>query len=357
MRFDAQIFGFDARFERVKRIVNINVNARRLQNRIAHRHARKRRREVNRVFAVRDLQRAARGSRAFHKNIFHHLHHARQIAERLIALHHRKFGQMRRVHAFVAKIFRDFVHALVHADEQAFQIQFVRNAQIQIAFEFIVVRHKRFRQRAAVQRLKHRRFHFDKIVAVEIRAHRRDNALARAKHRAHIFVHHQIEIALAIARFLVRQAVKFFRHRRDRFGEQHERGNLHRKFARFRFEQCARRLHKIAEVIIFEKILVRFFAEIVLTQKELNASRAIAYIRKRNFACPAIRGHASDECHRAGVLTAFRHFAHLRNHVRARRARRIRVNAAFAQALRFQIPFTFQIVERVNEFHESILDL
>jgi len=61
--------------------------------------------------------------------------------------------------------------------------------------------------------LHHRRFHFYKVASIQEAADRLHYFAALDENFAHILVHDQIDIPLAIAQFHVAQAMPFFRQR------------------------------------------------------------------------------------------------------------------------------------------------
>ena len=58
--------------------------------------------------------------------------------------------------------------------------------------------------------LHHRRFDFDESVGIERAAHRLHQLAALQKDFAHFRIHHQVDVALAIAQFDVGETVPFF---------------------------------------------------------------------------------------------------------------------------------------------------
>ena len=71
---------------------------------------------------------------------------------------------------------------------------------------------KRLGRRAAGDAVHHGRFDFQKIIAIQILTHGRDHFRTNFKGLAHIVIHHQIHIAVAVADFQIGQPVPFFRH-------------------------------------------------------------------------------------------------------------------------------------------------
>ncbi len=83
--------------------------------------------------------------------------------------------------ALVAEVATDLIHAVESADDQPLQVQLEADAQIQVLVQLVVVRNKRPRRRAAVDRLQDRRLHLKEPFAVEIVPQGAENRRPRAK--------------------------------------------------------------------------------------------------------------------------------------------------------------------------------
>ena len=82
---------------------------------------------------------------------FHQFHHVAVVAVGEIRLQPGEFRVVRAVHALVAVVAPDFVHAFETANDQALQIQFRRHAQEQVQVQRVGVGDERPGRRAAVQ--------------------------------------------------------------------------------------------------------------------------------------------------------------------------------------------------------------
>ena len=71
-------------------------------------------------------------------------------------------------HALVAEVLAELVDALEAADDEPLEVQLGGDPQVEVAVELVVVRDERPRQRAAVERLEHRRLDLDEALAVEV---------------------------------------------------------------------------------------------------------------------------------------------------------------------------------------------
>ena len=78
-----------------------------------------------------------------------------------VELEHRELGVVLRRDPLVAEVAVDLEHPLDAADRQPLQVQLRRDAQVQLHVERVVVRHEGTRQRAAGDRLHHRRLDFE----------------------------------------------------------------------------------------------------------------------------------------------------------------------------------------------------
>jgi hypothetical protein len=80
-------------------------------------------------------------------------------------------GIVRAVHALVAEVARELVHALEPAHDQPLEVELVRDAQVELHVERVVLGHERPRERAAVERLQHRRLDLEEARASRSLAH------------------------------------------------------------------------------------------------------------------------------------------------------------------------------------------
>ena len=150
------------------------------------------------------------------EQLFGEVHQAAVIGVGLVELQHGELGVVVRGEPFVAEVAVDFVDALEAAHHQPLQVQLRRDAQVEIDIERVVVRDERTRRGAAIERLHHGRFHFDEAARFQLPAQRRDDARARDEHLADLGVGDQVQVALAVARLHVLQAVPFLRHGEQR---------------------------------------------------------------------------------------------------------------------------------------------
>ncbi len=120
-------------------------------------------------------------------------------------------GFHRHPRALVAEVAIDFVHAIESAHRQPLQIKLGRDAQKQIHVERVVMRDEGPRHGAAGDGLHHRRFDFDESLRIHEAPQRLHQLAALEKNFAHLGIHHQIDVALAVAQLDVGQPVPLLR--------------------------------------------------------------------------------------------------------------------------------------------------
>ena len=141
--------------------------------------------------------------RGLRDHLLREIHNALVIGVSLVCLEHGELGIPAAAEPLVPEVAVDLIHAIQPADDQPLQIKFGRDAGVEIDVERIVMRLERLGRRARCQRRQHRRFNFDVPVLVE--------KAANQENFAHFRIHHQIDVALAVAQFDVGEAVPLFR--------------------------------------------------------------------------------------------------------------------------------------------------
>ena len=127
---------------------------------------------------------------------------------------------MNRRNAFVPEVPIDFEYAWKPAHDQPLQIEFRRDAKIEIDTESIMVRDKGFCRRATGDRMHHRRFDFKEASFDEEGSNASDDSAASGKDAMDLRIGNQVDIALPIAGFHVRQPVPLFWKRSEGFAQE-----------------------------------------------------------------------------------------------------------------------------------------
>ena len=139
---------------------------------------------------------------------FGELHHPEVVLVGYVNLHNGKFGVVRAVHAFVAEVLAEFIHAVEASYDQLLEVQLAGDAQVLVDVERVVVGNERTCRRTARNRLQNRGFDFDVPELVEIFAHRGDDLRTLDENLAYVGIHDQIDVALAVTDFWVGEGVE-----------------------------------------------------------------------------------------------------------------------------------------------------
>jgi hypothetical protein len=175
-----------------------------------------------------------------------------------VELEHGELGVVPGRDALVAEVAVDLVDLLQAADHQALEVQLGRHAQVEIQIERVVVGDERPGRRAAGDVVHHRRLDFEKTARVEEVPDGAHDLGAAHEGLAHFRVDDQVDIALAVAGFLVGQAVPFLRQRPERLGQQRSFAGMHAELAGAGAHQAAGDADDIADIPVLE-ILVDAF--------------------------------------------------------------------------------------------------
>ena len=149
----------------------------------------------------------------------------------LVGLEHGELGVVLEAHALVAEVAADLVDAVDAADDAALEVELDGDAQVEVALELVVVGDEGPRHGAAVERLQDGRLDLDEAALVEEAADGGDDAGALDEDLARIVVDDGVEVALAVARLDVGQAVELLGQRAQRLGEELPGGGPQRKLA------------------------------------------------------------------------------------------------------------------------------
>ena len=179
----------------------------------------------------------------------------------LVELHHRELGVVLRRNPLVPEVAVDLEHLLEAADGQPLQVQLRRDAQVELHVERVVVRDERPRERAAGNRLHHRRLDLE-IAARghELADRRRRRGCAISNTRRESGIDDQIEIALAIADLDVGQAVPFLGQRHEALGEEVQARRPDRQLVGLGAEQPPLDADPVAEIEQLEDLEVELAA-------------------------------------------------------------------------------------------------
>ena len=211
------------------------------------------------------------------------IHQAAIVRVGLVELQHGELGVVVRGEPFVAEVAIDLVDALQAAHHQPLQVQLRRDPQVEIDIERVVMRDERTRRGAAVERLHHRRLHFDEAARFQLPAQRRDDSRARDEDLAHVGIGDQIQIALAVARLHVFQAVPLLRHGEQRLAEELQLLRVDAQFAGARAEEIAFHADDVADIDQLEEREIAL-AHGVFLDVDLQALAVLLQVREAGLA-------------------------------------------------------------------------
>ena len=246
-------------------------------------------RQVDLGALVGDLQRAARLHGGCLDEALREVHHAVKVRERLVGLHRGELGVVVWVHALVAELAANFEDLLETAHEQALQGKLGRDAQEVVAVERVEVRDERLCVRAAQDRMQKRRFDLVEALLLHVAAdgcHDLETLLERA---LDLGVHDKVDIALAITRLLVGQAVELLRQRAQRLGQKLVARDGDGKLAALRAHHGAVHADPVTHVEVFHRG-EDFLAERVDAAEQLDVARRVAQLEEGDLALNAL-GH------------------------------------------------------------------
>src|ERR1051326_302298 len=216
---------------------------------------------------------------------------------------------MEAVHPLVTEVVSDLVHLREPAHDAALEIQLIRDAQVDVAVERLVVGDERPGRCAPVHRLQHRRLHLEIAARIEETADVADRAGPQPEHLAHFRMHRQIGVALPGAQLGVRQLAVALplrillaeRQRAQRLGEQRKPLHPHGHFTGLGPEQRTLDADHVAQIEQFND-LVRLGPDVVDLEVDLNPARAILEMRERRLTHGAQQHEPSRETVHGRVL-------------------------------------------------------
>ena len=227
------------------------------------------------------------------------VHDVLEVGVCLVELQHGEFRVVLGVHALVAEDAADLINLVKAADNQAFQVQLQRDAQVHVHVQGVVMGDERPCGGAACDVVQDRGLHLQVTLGVEEASQLADDLGALDKDVAHLRVDDQVNVALAVAQVGVGQAVEFFRQRQQRLGQQDSFGGTDGDFAMLGAEHLALDADDIADVPFF-KLIVGLFTDNVLLDVDLNPAGSVGDIEEGGFAHRAFAHNAA--CNRDRLL-------------------------------------------------------
>ena len=134
-------------------------------------------------------------------------HHVGMVGVGPVELQHRELGIVSSRHALVAEHAADLKHLLHAANDQPLQVELGCDAQVEVLPECVVMGDERTSERTTGDRVQHRCLDLDEPLTTQDRSHRRNDLAALRERIAGLFGDPHVDIALAIARVGISDAV------------------------------------------------------------------------------------------------------------------------------------------------------
>ena len=172
------------------------------------------------------------------------------------------------VHALVAEVLANLIHALKSSHDESLEVEFGGDAHVHIHVECVEVGDEGPCGGSSGDALQGGRFHLGVTSLVEGGAQGAQDGGALLKGLAHAVVHHQVLVALAVAQLgvvegIVGDAVFHLDHgqRLERLAQQLELLRVHADFARLGAEHISLHAHEVAHV---EQLLEHHVVEVLV---------------------------------------------------------------------------------------------
>ncbi len=266
--------------------------------------------------------------------------------------------------ALIAEIATDLVDPLKTAGDEPFQVQLVRDAQVQLLLELVVEGRKRPGCCAPVDRLQHRGFNLDESLPVQETADGRHDPGPGPKDIAHFGVDRQIDVALAVALFLVREGVEYLPillldhgQRAQGLGQEPQPLGTDAGFPGASEEHGSCGFDKVTQVQVLPEHGIDILTQEIAAQVQLDAAATVLDVGEGGLAHHADAHQPPDDCHldRSGILRGpFEGGNRLRCGVGAVGSRRVGINTRFAQPFQLEPALLF-LVGQILFRHGSLL--
>ena len=246
------------------------------------------------------------------------VHHPVVVLILHIEFHAGELGVVRAVHALVAEVLADFVHAFEAAHDQALEVEFRGDAAIHLLVERIEMRDERTRRSAAGDVLERGGFHFRVAGFVEDGTQGADGLGTFVERILHLRIHNEVDVTTAVAQFgilkgVVDHTVLFLGRgeRLEALGQHGDFASVYRHLAGLRAEHEALHAHEVAEVEEFlhhavVERLVLFGADVVAGDVDLNAATRVEQFEERSLTHHATSHHAAGDAHLAGRVVVLK---------------------------------------------------
>ena len=226
--------------------------------------------------------------------LFHQVHHAVVVGERLVQLDGGELGVVLGVHALVAEDAAHLVHTVHAAHHQPLEVQLGLDAQDHVHVQGVVVGDERPGRRADLKGGQDGGVHLQKTLLVQIGADLLQDAAALDEGVLDFGVGDQVHVALAVTHFGVGQAVELFRQGAQALGQQGQLGDPQAQLAGLGAEHLAPHADDVAHVQLFEGG-VGLLPQLVPADVELDVALVVPQVGKAGLAHHPLGHHAARQ--------------------------------------------------------------
>ncbi len=241
------------------------------------------------VFTEGDLAGAKDGVTEVWEEAFDDVFHRGAIAIGFVDFKNGEFGVVCAVDAFVTEVFAEFEDFIEAAHEEAFEVEFGGDAHHHFAVECVVVCDEGFCCGATGLALHDGGFDFNESAGGQVVADAQDDFVTFIKACTALGVGHEVEVATAVAFFLVLEAMEFFWGLTNGLGEEVPGFDFDGFFAGLGCEEFSFDADDVTEVGEFCGV-VGVFADAIAFEEDLEGVGAIAEVDEHEFAHAAF-GH------------------------------------------------------------------
>ena len=219
-----------------------------------------------------------------------HRHHP-EVGVGPVGLEHGEFGIMTAGYPLVAEAAVELEDFREAGDEKALEVEFRRDAEIEVHAQRVVMGLERLGGGAPRDRLHHRGLHLEKAALVEEPADLAHDETALAEGLARRGVGDQVKVALAVAGLGVLHPVPLVGKGAQRLGEHHQTGHLDARFAGPGRETLTLHTDEVPDVELGsegKRRLVEFLA----VEIDLHASADVGEVEEAALPHVAVGGDA-----------------------------------------------------------------
>ncbi|CDL57796.1 FIG00640621: hypothetical protein [Klebsiella pneumoniae] len=296
LHFDAD--RFSDRFRGIKVIQIRHLGFRTVfLDRFAHGQFFKRLAEVEHLVAVRHFGIAEDVLRQGAEQRFGQLDQIFVIRISHVEFHHGELWVMTNGDPFVTEVTVDLEDAFEAANHQTLEVQFRRDTQVHVQIQRVMMGDERTRGSAARDHLHHRGFYFHKAAANHELTDARQDLRTHFEGLTRFIVGNQVQVTLTVTRFLILQAVEFVRQRAQSFSQQTQLGAVDRELTGFGLEQLTAGGDDVAEVPLFELVVINAFRQVITRHVQLDAAAYVLQGHEGGFTHDTTGHHAASNGH------------------------------------------------------------